>query len=173
MKLRVLFTNGSKTVDLLWLRHTGTDVYYGFVGHNRKFSYHASGARHESGGDDERLIYDKHQPLSGFSGEIVLTTFGFNRNVVDLEFLTAYQGKKSDAVIYLGSRTLPKMVSIAFGLTECGMFPSLPEQYAPDGVEKVIVITNTTPWIFVMVIDASKHVEIRGRYSSVDDLTKV
>jgi len=50
MRLRVLWTDGSKTKDILWLRHTGTDIYYGITGApgfaTHKGSYHASGAHH-------------------------------------------------------------------------------------------------------------------------------
>lgn len=154
MRLRVLLTNGSRTVDLIWLRHTGTDVYYGFVGANGKDSYHESGARHRRDEDGKLYPMSPHQPLDQFTGQLFLSGFGFHRDIVKSEERTQFQGKKSDAVLYLDTRTLPEQPNVMFGLLEPGNYPAiLPVHGIPGSLLHVSIITSVSPWIYAMVCD--------------------
>ena len=167
MRLRVLLTNGSKTVDLLWLRHTGSDIYYGFVGHSRKFSYHASGVRHMKGGTEKRLVYDKHHPLDKFVGHFYLGGIVCHQGrIMDSERGTEFRGKKSDAAVFLDSRTLPDMLSISFGLLEPGSLRSIPKYHTVADVKQLSIVTSTNPWIYVMVMEATPDFSPRELASS-------
>jgi hypothetical protein len=153
MRLRVLLTNGSRTVDLLWLRHTGSDIYYGFVGSGSKHSYHESGARHFKNEDGEIQPYSAHHPLRQLSGQLQLSTFGFHRNIVESEEKSEFVGKKSDAVLYLDSRTLPEQPNVMFGLLEPGNYGAILPVHATGSFLHISIITAVTPWIYTMVCD--------------------
>ena len=154
MRLRVLLTNGSRTVDLLWLRHTGSDIYYGFVGDgSSKASYHESGARHSRDNDGELNIHSNHHPLQQFSGQLQLSTFGFDRNIVESEERSEFVGKKSDAVLYLDSRTLPEQPNVMFGLLEPCNYGAILPVHVTGSLLHMSIITTVRPWIYTMVCD--------------------
>lgn len=48
MRTRVLVTDGKNTIQVYWVEHTGSDVYFGMSGINGKRSYHASGKQHSN-----------------------------------------------------------------------------------------------------------------------------
>ena len=156
MRLRVLLTNGSKTIDFLWLRHDGSDIYYGVAGAPHKFSYHASGSRHLRGGKEEDVIYDKHYPLKAFTGHLLLTTVVFHRDMIEYSKRTQFTGRKSDAALYLDCRTLPDLLGVSFGLLELGNYGALPSYDANAGMCQLSIFTDVSPWIYLMVTDSTK-----------------
>ena len=97
MRLRVLLTNGNRTVDLLWLEHNGTDVYWGCVKGPFKDSYHESGKRHTKYKDGQRRDSSEHHRLDDFSGQLQLDSYAFSTKMEDTDSATEYSGKKSDA----------------------------------------------------------------------------
>ena len=156
MRLRVLLTNGNRTVDLIWLKHNGTDVYYGGVGWNDKTSYHASGKRHtKTTSGDKREIF-QHHPLNNFKGQLQLCAFCFSKDIVESADVTEYTGRKGDSVIYLDARTMPDQVNISLGLVEVGNYNSILPVHEIVDLHLVYLVTNTVPWIYVMVADVNR-----------------
>lgn len=155
MRLRVLLTDGTRTVDLVWLRHTGTDIYYGGVGWDDKTSYHASGKRHDRSKSGKQSEIEKHHPLNNFKDQMQLCVFEIPTSMVRETAATEYRGKKGDSVIWLDARTLPSSrVGISLGLVEVGGYKSiLPVHLLKEFVDLRLVhlVTNTVPWIYVMV----------------------
>ncbi len=125
MRLRVLLTNGTRTVDLIWLRHSGTDVYFGGVKWDEKTSYHASGKRHSKSGSGERREIGQHHPLSNFKGQLHLSSFSFLTQIVEAADATVYTGEIGDSVIYWDARTLPEQIQVLLGLVEVGGYDSI------------------------------------------------
>jgi len=122
MRLRVLLTNGKRTVDLIWLEHKRTDVYYGYVGFGGKHSYHGSGKRHHKKESGETRSFQKHHKLENFTGQFQLVNFGLDKEIVNSERFTTYTGKKGDAILYLDARVLPKQFNVSLGLLEVGSY---------------------------------------------------
>src|SRR5438067_1410101 len=107
MRVRVLYTNNQKTVDLFWLSHDGKNVYCGSPGIDRKRSYHESGKVHTTSGG-EKSEESLNTPLSNLKGQFHLTTIGLTNsagwfNVVLPKF--EYSGKKGDALLVIDSRS--------------------------------------------------------------------
>ena len=46
MRVRILYTNGTKTIVPFWIRHDGKNVYCGNAGVDHHISYHESGKLH-------------------------------------------------------------------------------------------------------------------------------
>jgi len=160
MRLRVLLTSGTRTVDVIWLEHNGTDVYYGGVGWPDKDSYHATGVRHSKTLDERRSEIQQHHRLDDFRGQLQLCTFGLGTDIVDSASATEYTGKEGDSVIWLDSRTLPRQINVFLGLLEVGEYQSLLPVHIMYDLRLVHLVTSTIPWIYVMVLDTS-NVESR------------
>lgn len=152
MRLRVLMTNGTRTVDLIWLEHNGTDIYYGGVGSHTKGSYHASGSRHSKSRGGNRDNIGKWYRLESFKGQIHLISFLVVSGIVESDVVSDYCGKKGDAVIWLDARTLPKQVNVGLGLLEVGAYNALLPLHQVADLRMVHIFTNTVPWIYVMVL---------------------
>lgn len=151
MRLRVLLTNGSRTVDLIWLEHNGTDIYYGYVGWPEKTSYHASGQRHSRSASGERTPIQAHHRLDQFSAQLQLCAFGFDKEIVRSSLATEYTGKRGDSVIFLDSRSLPQLVNVSLGLVEVGGYNAMLPVHIVSDLRFVHLVTSTVPWIYVMV----------------------
>jgi hypothetical protein len=153
MRLRVLLTNGEHTLDLIWLEHTGADVYYGYVGSDEKTSYHASGKRHSKRPGQPPMLGEKHHRLADFSGQLQLCVFGLHAGILRSRSAPEYSWKKADAVLWLDARTLPAQVGIGLGLIEVGNYAAMLPRLPHDRIElrSVHLITNTVPWIYLTV----------------------
>ena len=125
MRLRVLLTNGTRTVDLIWLKHNGTDIYYGGVGWGDKDSYHASGKRHTKSRTGERSAIQQHHRLDSFQGQLQLCAFGVGTGILKGAAATEYRGRKGDSVIWLDSRSLPSQINISLGLLQVGGYSAM------------------------------------------------
>lgn len=155
MRLRVLMTNGTRTVDLIWLEHNGTDIYYGGVGWTDKDSYHASGKRHTKSKMGKHSEIQEHHRLDNFQGQIQLCTFLFGTGIVEDSEATEYKGKKGDSVIWVDARTLPSQINVSLGLLEPGAYHSILPVHMVADLRMVHLVTNTVPWIYVMVVNAT------------------
>lgn len=155
MRLRVLLTDGSKTTDLIWLEHNGTDIYFGHVGWPGKHSYHASGKRHDKLPDGTRFDCDQHHRLDAFQDQLQLCAFGHYPKRIFDSTTTLYQGKRSDSVLFLDSRGLPDFINISLGLVEVGRYDKLLPVHLTSDLLQVHLITSTKPWIYLMVLAPS------------------
>ena len=155
MRLRVLLTNGTRTVDLIWLRHNGSDVYYGGVGWHDKTSYHATGRRHTKTKSGETEIQG-HHPLNNFKGQLQLCSFAFGTGIVEDATATEYKGKKGDSVIWLDARTLPSQINVSLGLVDVGGYASILPVHEVMDLRLLHLVTSTVPWIYVQVVDPSR-----------------
>lgn len=153
MRLRILLTDGQRTVDLFWLIHNGTDIYYGAVGDNWKDSYHASGKRHMKSLNGGYGKIESHHPLEDLIEQMQLITFAFSTNIVRSSNAAEFSGKKADVFTFLDSRTLPAQVNVAVGLLEPGNYSAMLPVHLVSDLKQVVFITSTRPWIYVMVTD--------------------
>jgi len=155
MKTKILYTDGKRTVELLWLRHTGTDVYVGHPKTEWKRSYHATGKLHTREGRAERDA-NWVAPLSELKGAFHLLTIAFSssqafvRNArAELEFTR----RKLDAAVYIDARTVPErtVVNIAVGLVESGNATALGFLAGFPNLKQFILATGVSPWVYVGV----------------------
>lgn len=158
MRLRVLLTNGKKTADLYWMMHNGTDLYYGLAGSDWKDSYHASGVRHSKSKQGEFEKRPHSSRLDSIDRVMCLESIGCSPKYLETDFLPQYTGKKANAVLYIDTRTLPQQISIAVCLVPPGqlnlaMLPILP------GLMQILTVTNTNPWVSLMLTDVNKSFE--------------
>lgn len=158
MRSRILITNGTRTIDLVWIQHTGTDIYWGSTGFDGKHSYHASGKVHTTQ-DGERSGESWQAPLQEISGIHHLTTHSFRTEIIDVaadRFI--YSGKKSDAVMIIDTRSLSQgeTVHAGIGLMEPYRLDALsPLIKAQNAVglrcRQILTATDITPWVYVLV----------------------
>jgi len=165
MRLRLVVSDGEEKIDLIWLEHTGKDIYYGFVGNPSKMTYHESGYRHYKTKDGELEKFTPDQPLSEFKGQRQLCSFLFNpKSANDKKVGKNFTGKKADTVVYLDARTLPSIIGVTLGLIDNISLNSLlsPSRIKDIDMKQVHLITNVEPWIFV-TIHGMKN-ELRGNF---------
>ena len=108
MRTRILFTNGTKTCDLFWLKHDGKDLYCGPTGLDWKRSYHRSGKVHLTC-QGERTEQKWCEPLSNLKGFHLLEGMGVlnSSDALNADFFPDYSGKKGDAILVVDSRSFP------------------------------------------------------------------
>src|SRR5258706_3573244 len=73
MRVRILYTNGTKTNDAFWLTHDGKNVHLGNPGVDQKISYHELGQLHVKS-KGQKLEELKHIPLAKLVGEYNILT---------------------------------------------------------------------------------------------------
>lgn len=155
MRVRILFTNGTKTIDLFWLEHNGVDVYCGATRFDGKRSYHASGKVH-SYAHKKKKHETWHYPLSELTGQFHLNTIalqnsqGFFKTVSNTY---KYSGRKSDAILTIDSRTLPKdeQINVIIGLLEPQRFDITASMVNATKSEQVLLLTATKPWVYAIL----------------------
>jgi hypothetical protein len=160
MRARILYTNGQKTTNLVWIEHNGTDVYSGVPGFPVKSSYHESGKYHTDS-NGERQHHEMQTPLKELKTDFSLGTIAFMNSkeyfeVVSDKFL--YTGKKGDVTLTVDSRTLPEnlTLNIQYGLLPAGRLDLL--QAAISGissftsVKQVLVATSVEPYVYALLI---------------------
>lgn len=149
----MLVKNESGTFDLVWLRHSGRDVYLGFTSSPSHYSYHASGKRHQAFKDGRGILQEDHLPLAGFKEQAELATFGFSPRQ---KWGKVYDGDKADFVQILDSSSLPEYVNVTVGLIEAGKIENIRGFLAVRNPElldiwSISLITSTKPWIYITV----------------------
>jgi hypothetical protein len=163
MRVRILITNGRRTVDVFWVEHTGKDVYCGATKSSGKRSYHGSGKVHFTDGG-VRTSEGWHVPLRDLKGQFHLTSInvGNARGFVQaVHTRLDYSGKKADAVLLIDARQIPTNVqtSIAIGLVEPGngaVLGKLISHNHEDAELKIssrqaLISTCTNPWVYAIV----------------------
>jgi len=163
MRARVLITNGARTIDVFWLEHKGSDVYWGTPGFADKRSYHSSGQIHtKRRGRAEDLTH--HTPLASLRGQFNLTSMNLGnagRFVQAAARRFEYSRRRSDVVLTVDTRTVPAAAQtcIMVGLLEprnsralmspLSLTMPLPnEQLLP---QQLIVSTAVEPWVYASV----------------------
>lgn len=148
-------TDGNRTVDLAWVVHNGTDVYYGTLGSPWKDSYHASGKRHMKSAHGDLAEIESHLPLEEFVGQLQLCTFGFPRDIVKDKSTADFTGKKGDATLYLDARCLPEYINVSVGFLEPGNYSAILPMHLVCEFLQLVLITSTNPWVYLTVVDPS------------------
>lgn len=151
MRFRLLLTDGTRTVDVIWAEHTGDDLYYGFIGADNKSSYHASGTRHTRWKTGERVSAERHHRLDSFKAQLQLCAFGVHTDLGKYPQMAQYNGKKGDSIVYLDTRTLPEFLSISFGLVESNNLGTMLPVVPWHDVRLIHIVPSTVPWIYVIV----------------------
>ena len=160
LRTRILFTNGELTRDLLWVRHTGTDVYWGDPGQRMKGSYHASGAAHlvhENRRADASVLL----PLRQIEGMCPLTTLVLRNSPVGMpdEITPPYRGGRADVIMTVDSRSLSEaQTHVGVYLLEPNRWDVLSNLAKPTespaasySVPQVLVAMTCSPWLLVLL----------------------
>ena len=169
MKLKILFTNGIKIVDLYWLLFKNKDLYYGYSPQisslGGKYSYHKSGQMHYKDQDGEMIWENQSIPIDHFKGFQLLSGFGFDNN--ELRFMNADDLKinKNDSNMIIDSRTLPKnkMIYLMIGILKPANYAELYEHPITSPIifnssSRLMFCTDVSPWIWVLLhSDPSKN----------------
>ena len=163
MYAKVVGTFGNEPSDILWIQHTGTDLYCGISNFDAKWSYHFSGKLHlQVAGSKEHESW--HASLQNFKGYFAITTLAIARPNDESAFQNSFppsSGHKVDAIVLVDFRVVPPGVTpnISVGLLEPGKLEELNHlitaPFGPDrkNVEthQVHVATNVSPWVTVLV----------------------
>ena len=155
-RIRIVATNGEKTLDIFFIRRQNNDLYYGSTRDVQKYSYHASGKQHMTGKRGVKRQEHMHIPLSMTAGYCHLMTVGLNIHSIldDAPIDKCYTGKKSDAVVYLDVRPIPRgaIVNLSVGILEAGRLDKLPLVEDLTMMDKqVVLFTEMKPWVCVRV----------------------
>ena len=160
MRVRILYTNGTKTNDAFWVTHDGKNVYLGNPGVDHKISYHESGQLHVKSKGQKRAER-KHVPLAKVVGKYNILTSLFPNSAWqsdDFPPKKRYRGGKSDATLVIDSRSIPTgaLVMVSIGVVEPGRLDALTlmttahEEIGVDA-KQMLIATNVTPWVYVIL----------------------
>lgn len=161
MRTRILVTNGQKTIQVYWVEHTGSDIYFGLGGMVGKRTYHGSGVQHTSYGGTREKGY-KGVPLKEVKGVRVLSNVSLGR-LTETDFARRksqnYSGKKSDSVIILDTRACPSGAEghLEIGILEDNKLRDL-EMRAKDHewphghmvTQQIAVAAAESPWVYAI-----------------------
>jgi hypothetical protein len=161
MRARVLITDGSRTIDLLWLEHTGSDVYWGMPHFPEKRSYHASGEIHTKGGV-RTLDAVHHTPLRQLKGLFQLTSIGLQHATGFVRRAATkyeYSRRKADTLLVVDARSVPSKAQtcIGVGLLEPHNAKALMfllslacpgEDLRP---QQLLISSSVEPWVYASV----------------------
>lgn len=162
MRARILVTDGPRTRDVYWLKHTGTDVYHGAPGSHIKKSYHASGYTHTKI-RDKIWRQAKVEPLEAIHGAAPLNVIGFCNPKTFLEYTDPAPAlaEKVDALVIIDIRSVPEDVSVTIhiGLLEPRNWCALAEVASPKEeppepaleTQSLTVATSVVPWVYASV----------------------
>ncbi len=157
MRARILFTDGKRTRDLLWLSHDGRDVYCGPCGLDWKRSYHQSGKAHLNR-LGERTEEKWCTPLADLKGFYLLEGMGVLNSVdaLDVDLFPDYSGKRGDAVLVVDSRSFPEnsTINVHIGLLEPNNLEALKVSYLCNksmNPKQVLISTEVQPWVVVIL----------------------
>jgi hypothetical protein len=103
-RIRILLSDGPRTVDLFWVQHTGRDIYYGIKGASAKWSYHKDGNRfyRVDPSQPPKVIEIGAAPPDRFKDEVRLVCLVLTRGTISR--WPAYKGGLSDAAAFLDAR---------------------------------------------------------------------
>jgi hypothetical protein len=80
--------------------------------------------------------------------------FAIGIGIVEDRVITEYKGKKADSIIWLDTRSLPDQINVSRGLLEVGAYRAILPVHMVTDLRMVHLVTNTVPWIYVMIGDA-------------------
>lgn len=161
MRTRVLVTDGKNTIQVYWVEHTGSDIYFGMSGIKGKRSYHASGKQHSS-------YFGKKQdggtgiPLKDIKRVRPLTNLLVGDLTAQLKIrgkTQKFSGRKSDNVLLLDARAFPHGAEchVEVGLLEPGMLSALQCRVKTFQIEsrsmvtlQIVITTSQTPWVYAL-----------------------
>jgi hypothetical protein len=156
MRARILFTDGERTRDLLWLSHDGTDVYCGPCGLDWKRSYHQSGKAHLNR-LGERSEEKWCTPLADLKGFYLLEGMGVlnSADALNVDLFPDYSGKRGDAVLVVDSRSFPEnsTINVHIGLLEPNNLDALKDSYLYKSMNlrQVLISAEVQPWVVVIL----------------------
>ena len=153
-KVRVLLTDGQRTVDYAWLRHVeGKQIACGVPDHRDKWhlTYPADGKAHYTlrGGGRKRRRFLTLQPvpLRAFRGQRELLTLGFAPSTLEDSGLLPFRPQPQDALAFLDLRAFSDgMVWTSLGIVEPGQIDRL--TFDSD-VRQLLIVRNVVPWIYI------------------------
>lgn len=159
MKVRILYTNGSKSYNMFWVSHDGKDIYYGSTDDEGHHSYHESGKMHYRTRDStEQNRWEI--PLKDFKFHRHLITYGFHNNSAYFKGQSQYKeyhGKKGNGTMIIDSRSIPDdfMINAAIGLVTKEGMTMLGAFCAFDGssqkTSQLMVCTEMFPWVYCVL----------------------
>jgi len=160
MRVRILYTNGTKTIVPFWIRHDGKNVYCGNAGVDHHISYHESGKLHvKSKGD---ALHEKMcVPLAKLAGKYNILTSIFPNKQWQFDNAPGrmeYRNQESDTTLVIDARSIPADANliVKIGVVEAGRLDALvPECAAHDEVgmtvKQILVSTTVNPWVYLML----------------------
>lgn len=162
MRTRILVTDGQNTIDVYWIEHTGSDIYFGFTKADGKRTYHASGKQHSTYGGTKQ-----HEgtgvPLKEFKGLLPLSNMRVGVLTEQIKVRGTkqkYSGKESDNVLLLDARAMPRdsECHVEIGLLEPASLSKLNIRLMRHKVgnlgemipQQVLIATSEIPWVYVI-----------------------
>jgi hypothetical protein len=173
VRIRVALADGTKTVDLGWLNHTGSNVYW-FTDSDDHRSYHRSGRVHDVYAGQKRNKHDG-VPLADLSGDFHLSSVGiFGNDISGWATESRFSGRESDPAIVFDTRGLPSddWIHVSVALVEPRRYDVVDRltrtmQRVGFEVRQVIFLQNVTPWVyFVLTVGFPDQETIAARFDS-------
>ncbi len=86
MYTHVLYTDGTRIIKLLWVKHRGSDVVYGMYDIEGHSTYHASGQWHDTSDEGHHANLQHQLPLAEIKGMVQLTSLNFRNTSAVFRF---------------------------------------------------------------------------------------
>jgi hypothetical protein len=152
-RVRVVLTDGQRTVDFAWLRHAGKQVVCGAPNDPEHVTYPRDGRVHittEEGSKKRRRGFFTLPPvpLQGFHGQHGLLTLGLAEPILQSFDLVPFRHQAQDTIAFLDLRAFrpDAAVMVDLGLVEAGHADQLNFAFK---VQQILLVTSVTPWVYL------------------------
>lgn len=155
----VVVTDGKLAKEVIWIRHTGHELFMRFIDPRSKeshISYHADGTIHNVmiGEDGKKIpVWSfKAKPLDEFVDTRQLFSITADTNFILENSIRDYDFKEYDEVIFLDTRaSRNKRFSISVHLVEPNKLALLKPDFFGERTH-MHILTSITPWLAIIDI---------------------
>jgi hypothetical protein len=156
---RIVATDGDKIKEIMWIRHTGYELYMGVVYQkeiDQHFSYHEDGTFHckiiKKDGTEIKVMSKKLPPLNNFKNEKQLFFSTGSAEFILENSIRDYDFREYDEIIFVDMRTCrDKQFNISVHLVEPNRLDLLKPEFFGNKTH-IHVLTSVVPWIVIITI---------------------
>ncbi len=157
---RIVATNGNNTKEIMWIRHTGNELFIGYVMEcmDCHYSYHKDGVYHfkMKHKDDKKPHYpfpdEKLIPLNSFTGQKQLFMMDANSDYIMQNSIRDYAYSSYDDVVFIDVRNCREgNFVISAHLIEPNRLDLIKPDFFGTGTY-VHVLTSVSPWLVIISI---------------------
>ena len=152
-RVKILLTDGERTVNLAWVEHNGDNLYLGpalafqqgGLPLDHHFSYHSTGRRTVP----TNSIVAALPPIRKITGHVAVLTMWIQPDLINREYVKPFKGKMSQDDFLIDARSIPQSgANILIGLLEPGKDEELP-RHSDFEIRQKMIVRSVSPCLAI------------------------